>query len=56
MDDVTAQNIDANTVEVDVPGVGTIVVMRATDEDTNQPTARLLYDGPMDTLPTLEPA
>lgn len=49
-------DVDDNTVEVDVPGVGTLTVMRVTEHGSDIQSLRLLWDGPMESLPTLEPA
>lgn len=49
-------DVDANTVEIEVPGVGTLVVMRTVEHGSEQQSLRLLWDGPMEALPTLEPA
>lgn len=56
MDPITATIIDANTAEVDIPGIGTVIVMRHIDTDTDTPAVKILWDGnPADT-PTLGPA
>lgn len=53
---ITATIIDANTAEVEIPGLGTVVIMRHINTDTDAPAVKLLWDGnPADT-PTLEPA
>lgn len=53
---ITATQVDANTVEVDIPGIGTVVVMRAVDTDTDIEGVKLLWDGDSAKTPTLEPA
>lgn len=49
-------DVDDNTVEVDVPGVGTLTIMRVIEQGSDVESLRLLWDGPMESLPTLEPA
>lgn len=53
---IIARTIDANTAEVDIPGIGTVVVMRALDTDTGEQTAKILWDGDVAQTPTVEPA
>lgn len=55
LDPITANTTDENTVEIDVPGVGTVIVMRYTDTETETPGVKLLWDGPPDKTPKVEP-
>lgn len=52
--ELTTEVVEPGRVQVEIPGIGTVIVLRAMDTATGKDQVRIRWDGDPDDIPTIE--